>query len=720
MIYPDPITPRAFPEIVSGLDYDPFGVMPDTFPAAPRVFTTEAQIERARQRIANGVPADVKGREQLLAKCHLEEPLPPYIKGDGDHPDWGGPLLPWLNLAFCNALASQLTGDDRYRQRALEAMRLAANATSKVSKWTGHENNEATAAARAYDLLAAAPLAPDDDNIMRGMLWMFHHALDHLDHRGCNNHNVMGVSGQLAIAIALGHRQWIHDAFYGYMSMGKWRYGLIHTMRHDFLADGMQWEGTIGYHQLVLTHVCECFWMMDHCGVKLWHYEWPQSLKDEGFDEHRGWGPKGKKSLKAAFDSMIYQAFCNGDYSMLHDSGQRNVNTTSCWAPLFNTAWDVYGEMRYAWALIQTNGGVAATARDASPPWLSGHHAGLEFIRVETRDFPDVASPYKEDCDFSLMGQHVAGCSLFPVHGAAILRSDPADLQAPGVHLYWGRHWSGHRSPAALHLDIHAFGRLLTGTPFVSVGYRDLRHLTWNRTTIAHNTVTVDEAPMFPYDGEGDSIWEYDLWRDSISDSCLESFQATRMFSAVRVSNDNVYPDVKLERTVVLTKRYLLDVYQVDANRKRRLDWALHGATDMRFEGDTGEPVALGTRRGYQHMTNAVRQATGPGWANLPFRVGNAEGQVSLWMDGAPQIHLILATDPVPEGEEPPSTHNALLLRTHAAAATFVALWSFDNEQPLTADVCRKDANALAIDVHTDSGAQSWVLPSSGEIQLLQ
>lgn len=717
MMYPDPITPRAFPEILARLDYDPFHVMPEGFGAAPRVFTSGAQIERARGRVAAGVPADTEGLRQLLTSCRLGEPLPGY-KDEGGPPDWGGPLLPWLNLAFRNALAAHLTGDGRHRERALEAMRLAAAGAERISRWTGHEHNEAIAAARAYDLLAASPLNPDDDNAMRGMLWLFHHGLDYLDHRACNNHNVMNATGRLAIAVALGRRQWVHDTFYGCLSQGRWRYGLVHTLRHDFLADGMQWEGTVGYHQLVLGLVCECFRMMERCGVNLWRRQWAQSLKDEGFDEHRGWGPKGSKSLAAAFDALLYQAFTNGDYSRLHDSGEKNLAGTCCWWTVFNTAHEVYGDARYAWALKRINGGKAASADQASPPWLSGNHAGLEFVRIEAREYPEGESPFATDRDFAPAGRHVAGCSLFPVHGAAILRADPADPAAPGVHLYWGRHWSGHRSPAALHLDIHAFGRLLTSTPFVSLGYRDARHLTWNRTTIAHNTVTVDESPMFPYDAEGDSIWEYDLWRDSVSDSTLESFQASAAFSAVRVSNDNVYPNVRLERSVLLTREYVLDIYRVKAQRERKLDWALHGSEDMRFEAGKGEQVDLGSRRGYRHLARAVRQETGAEWTVLPYRVGEASGQVALWMGGSPQMSLILATDPVPEGSELPAHSSTLMLRTASAEATFAAVWSFDARRPVTAAI-RDDAGALRIDLASSRGRESWRLPQAGEFQSL-
>lgn len=720
-MYPDPITPRAHPHLLSRVGYDPFGVMPGDLPPAPRVYATSAQLSRARTRCANGIEADRQGLAKLVESCRIDEPLPPF-KDTGGPPDWGGPLLPWLNLAFRNALAAALTDDARHRQRALEAMRLAAQAAARVPAWTGHEHNEAIAAARAYDLLAASSLEPADDNAFRDMLWIFIAALNRGEHVACNNHNAMNMVGRLSIAAALGHRQWIHDTFYGLQSNGRWRYGLIHTLRHDFLADGMQWEGALGYHKLVVGMVCECFTIMSNLGVDLWKRVWPATLKDEGFDEHRGWGPKGGKLFSAAFDALLYQAFANGDYSMLHDSGLRNLRDSGTWWLLFNKAWEVYGDPRYAWALKHINRGSPARADGPVPVWFEGHLGSIEFVRIEARDIPDGEHPLTADRPISISGRHVAGCSLFPVHGSAVLRSDPADDRAPGAFLYWGPHWAGHRSPASLHLDVHACGRCLTVSPHVSSGYSDPRHLTWNRTTIAHNTVTVDETPMFPYDFEGDSIWEYDFWRDSISDGTLVSFQTEPNFKSVRAANDNVYPGVRLDRTVILTRDALLDVYRVDAERPRRLDWAMHCSPDIDFRCAGGEPVDLGNRRGYRHLTGAVRHPQYYGWIVLPIQVGETVVRLCLWLDGAPGTELLLARDPAPlknpteSKPEPDANRSALLLRTQAASTCFVAYWSFDGRDAAVEVRERGAASDLRIDVRHGTRKVAWHLPYDGQV----
>jgi len=716
-MYPDPITPRSHPHLLSKVDYDPFKVMPAEMPPAPRVFATAAQIERARARVAEGVPVDVHCLEQLLKACKLEESLP-ELQPQGINPDWGGPLMPYLHSALYNALAWHMTDNEQHRTRALEALRLAARACPHY-RWTGHEHNEAESAARAYDLLAASGLSPADDNAFRDMLWLILGGLNHGEHRSCNNHNSMNLAGRLAIGAALGHFQIIHDTWYGFEHEGLWRYGLIHILRHDFLADGMHWEGTLGYHMVVLRNVCELLSIQANLGVDLWQREWPSTVQDDSIDEHRGWGPKGLKPPTAMFDALIYQAYVNGDYTLLHDEVYGNLRDTWAWFKILNKAYDVYGESRYAWAVQHTNRGHLATKDGPVPAWFEGGNGALDFVRLETRDYPIGENPFPIDRQISLSGQHVNGCTLFPVHGAAVLRTSTTDETSPGARLYYGPHWAGHRSPAALHLDIHAHGRRLSVAPHLAgVGYEDPRHLTWVRTTISHNTVTLDGEPMFPYDFPSDSLWECDQWRDTISDGVLVQFEANDQFKVARASNDNVYTGAKLDRTVILTGDYLLDVFRVTADSPRQIDWAMHcHGIDNSFS--KCDPVDLGEKRGYRHMTDARLHPQTQGWVSLP--VGAVDrSQANLWLDGAPGAQLIIAHDtPVdnrrPIGDAfPPQPRTALILRTHASAALFVSLWSFDGDSTPTPAV----ESTAEGDIEIYVGSQLWRLPVAGPVGL--
>lgn len=723
-MYPDPITPRAHPELLAALDYDPFHVMPAALPPAPRAFAPTVQIQCARERLAAGSPIDRNCYDRLIALCELDKPLP-ELGPATDHPDWGGPMVPWLNAAFHNALAWRLNDDPRHRERALEALRRAAQVCATIGKWTGHEHHEATGAARAYDLLAGPDLTPDDDATFRTMLETLVLAMDRAGHRQCNNHNSMQMVGRLVLAAALGNRQYIHDVLYGCNRGGDgWRYGLIHLLRHDFLADGMDWEGVPGYHMLVMMMVCECFTIMENLGVDLWRRTWPALRQDDGYDEHRGWGPKGEKSLTAAADALIYQAFTNGDYSQLHDQVLGNLRATHCWWPLFNKLYAVYGEPRYAWALQHSNGGTPATVTGPVPPWFSGAYGPAEFVRVETREYPAGENPFGRDRAFSLTGRHVAGCSLFPMHGSAVLRSDADDTAAPGAYLYWGPHWAGHRSPAALHLDIHAFGRRLTTAPHLyKGGYDEPRHLTWFRTTVAHNTVAVDEQSMFPYDFPTQSLWECDHWRDTLSDGHLEQFQPEAAFKAVRASNDDVYTGVRLDRTVVLTREYVLDVYRVSAAQPRLLDWAMHVQASLADSGNC-EPLDLGQNRGYQHFMNARRHPQRGGWVALPFTLDTGSGRALVWLDGAPDARLLLAQDPELDERTPmgdlvkPQPRTCVLVRTRASSALFVSLWSFAPAAVEPLAVQGAAGTDVAVALQSNSRRQHWLLPFQGPVTL--
>lgn len=717
-MYPDPITPRAHPDLLSRLDYDPFKVMPARLPSAPRVFTTSQRIDRARARLQAGSVVDRDCFDRLVAACELDKPLPPLPPVDGP-PDWGGPLLTLLRPAFHNALAWALTDDARHRERATDALRRVGLACPYYG-WTGHEHQEAELAARTYDLLAASGLSPADDNHFRDMLWVFLAGLDKAEHRGCNNHNSMNLAGRLAVGVALSHHQTIHDSWYGCQRAGQWRYGLIHILRHDFLADGMQWEGTMGYHKVVLRNIAECLTIMENLGVDLWRREWPSTLQDEAIDEFRGWGPKGHKPLTAAFDAFIYQAFGNGDYTLLHDEVLGNLRGAGAWWRLFNKAYEVYREPRYAWALRHINRGQVATAEGPVPVWLEDSFGAMEFVRLEERDFPAGEEPFSQDRRLSLSGRHQNGCSLFPANGSAILRHDPSDANAPGARLYWGPHWAGHRSPAALHLDIHAHGRRLTTAPHLAqAGYDDPRHLTWIRTTIAHNTVTLDQQPMFPYDFPTQSLWECDRWRDGISDGTLELFQTTAAFKAVRASNDNVYPGANFDRTVVLTGDYLLDVFRVMADRPRLMDWAMH-CHDLNLDTGAGDAIDLGQNVGYRHLTNGRLHPKDGGWATLSL--GSAGEQAHIWLDGAPESQLILAQDPEVDGRtpigdaNPPQPRTSVIVRSRTAQALFVSVWNFSEAAATPVAVEGDAGTTVKIEVRTKDGTAVWTLPLEGEV----
>jgi len=713
-MYPDPISPKSHPEVLGRADYDPFGLMPRALPARPRAFVTAAQVARARElAAAGGWPR--AALDLLLANCRAGE-LPPALPVPADV----ALNRQVIGLAVRCALAHLLAGGEEFRTRGLAALRLVADACPRWTTAHGaragagslEESRLALQLAHAVDLLAAAGLEERDERAFREMLGHARSALDACPHYTCGNHNTHCLKAMLAVGAAAGDVQAIHDALYGRQCGEQWRYGLIHQLRHDLLSDGLHWEGTPGYHFYTLMALTEAACILENLGVDLWHAQLPPLQQTDGRDLHRAYGPqRGAKCLKAAFDAPLHQAFPGGLMPLLHDSGLAHLRGIHVWGPIYEAAYEAYGEPAYAWLLnlMEREYPPSARRHPALPMPLNTGTGDLDFARMRRASYPQGAFSTAPDRAISLGGRHEGGCSLFPVHGSAMLRAGQA-----GAWLYWGPHAAGHMSPAALHLDLAADGRRLTDAPR-SDGYDDPRHLTWVRTTIAHNTVTVDEASMFPYDFPTESIWEADSWRDRTSDGRLELFQPAERFKAVRASNESVYAGVRLDRTVVLTARWALDAYRVTSDAEHTLDWAMHCAGGI-APPDGASPVQLADRRGYCHLTDAV----GVEAMGRPIRVGEA---ILAPPAGA---SLIVARDPgvgKPDlGElEPPGPRTCLIVRVRAARALFLSLWPFGPEEARLEPIAADAGGDIVVRVHATGAAALCRLPlDCGPIEVSQ
>lgn len=718
-MYPDIITPRSFPDLLQRLDYDPLQVLPGPLPPHPRVLTTGTQLARARDHAAQTAWGQAV-LQLLLTNARDTGDL--STMQENLSPCWETvQQLAWL--ASRNALAFQFTGDEEFHYRALALFRLLArhyprwpvDHGSRVAREDLGEHRLAILFAETYDLLAMTSLTAEDANLFRQLLAAALPVLDDCPHRTCGNHHTSAIRARLSLGAALGDYGQLHDALYGCQRHGRWHYGLIHALRHDILSDGTHWEGAPGYHFYTLLLITEALSVLERLGIDLWQRELPAQMQDDGEDLHRAVGPRGLKTIKAAFDAPFYQIFPNGDFSLLHDSRLANIRGAWIWGTLYNRAWEVFGDPKYAWLLHRMEHDYPPASRrypDLPMPLNTGR-GDVEFVNLRDAEYPAGAFSLQRDARISLCGRHERGCSLFPVLGRALLRSAGSDTGV-GAFLAWGPHWAGHMGPASLHLDIAAGGQRVTDAPR-SGGYEDAHHLTWNRTTIAHNTVTVDEASMFPYDFETNSIWEADRWRDSISDGTLELFQPGESFSAVRAANENVYPGVRLDRTLVVADGMLLDLFRVTGDRDHRYDWAMHGLGHIPIPAGA-VPCDAGQARGYGHLA-APRTLPLTGRA-LELAWGDAALPVRLCLFAPSGSNVILAGDPAinPDSETlgeigKPGPRTAIIARVTARTALFAALWSFGPDRLSLDNLDGAADTDLCLVTRGTTGAHRWYVP---------
>jgi hypothetical protein len=731
-MFPDIITPRSFPEELEKVDYDPFRLMPEGFPVRPYIFTSPSKLATTRRLLKQkGWPAQALALLLKRAAEPCEFPENPSAAPDKS-------TQKTVMQALRNAFAGLLLGDSACRERGLELFRRLARAYPQWPIRPTHgrlpcgdigEGLFIHMAAGVYDCLAAQPLDPADDRLFRAFLESTRASSDTAGHPTCGNHGTAVLRGRLAAAAALGDRQGIHDTLYGCHRNGIWRYGLIHQLRHDFLSDGLHWERSPGYHFLTLHLVTEMADLLENLGVDLWHAKLPPLQQDDGRDLHRAYGPaKGFKSIQSAFDAACYFAFPNGQLSLFGDSGLTNLRGSYVWGTLFDFAYEAYREPRYAWVLnlAEADYPQAERAQPGLPmPFQDDWIADLSLARIRRVKYPAGQMDWSRDTPISLSGRHQGGCSLFPVYGAAVLRTRPEKLESPGAFMFWGPHTAGHQAPASLHLDLFDGGRRATDAPRSDKrGYGDPLFLTWIRTTIAHNTVTVDEKPMFPYDFETESIWECDRWRDTISDGELVLFQPDdKGFKAIRARNERVYKDVVLDRTVIATEEFILDVYRVTADRVRQFDWAMHVAGTPQWPAGTRDG-SLGDKRGFRHFSEVKRiPVKGPAFELAWTEPG---GSTHLSAVTPPRCSAWTGRDPLPASDNmhtlgdrglvPP--RHTLILRTRGTSALFVSAWSFTGK-PVPLRLVNGSAETdVVIKTGTGPKALTWLAPASpGPVQ---
>ena len=188
----------------------------------------------------------------------------------------------------------------------------------------------------------------------------------------------------------------------------------------------------------------------------------------------------------------------------------------------------------------------------------------------------------------------------FPTVGFGVLRVPASNNY--GLHnltLSYGPS-SSHGHPDKLNLDLYAFNDVLMPSPGVQFPYDSPLFKKWFRTTLAHNTLTVDQKNQV-YHPPVDDI--PDVRADQSVYGPADSAGIQRAWT------DSAYPGVTMDRAVFLNGHYLADLFAAFSASPHQYDlaWHIRGnpTSDLRFSSlPFQEPVP----DGYNALTN-VRQA---------------------------------------------------------------------------------------------------------------
>jgi len=235
--------------------------------------------------------------------------------------------------------------------------------------------------------------------------------------------------------------------------------------------------------------------------------------------------------------------------------------------------------------------------------------------------------------------------------GLGSMRTEDATIEVRS-----GMHGGGHGHPDML--NIVTFGKGHTfGVDPGSIGYGAALHREWYRSTIAHNTVCVDQQLQSNADGRVVD-WKQDA-------------QATSWKGTA-----NVYAGVTLTREVRLEANRATERFTCESADEHVYDWAFHSLGELTLSMTTSELEGrLGDENGYQHIRQIRQAASDTDWVATWTR-GNAT--LRLHVKGAPGTSLYTGVGPGPNPAEPVAM---VVIRRRGRTVVFEVDHVFDSER---------------------------------------
>ena len=370
--------------------------------------------------------------------------------------------------------------------------------------------------------------------------------------------------------------------------------GLREQMK-TFVNDGFWIEGAWGYQFYALRPIEFMALMCNKAGVDLWQQE---------------------PNIGGLLASPLGVMFPNGMLPAFNDSHEVNLYEE---APLYEPAYTALG-----------NPDFAAIDEHADRDNRNAFLFGVPSIGGAQMPKPKSA--------------------VFPEAGYATLRAPEGDLTEI---MKFGPHGGGHGHFDKLNEVIFAKGETMSVDPG-SHYYGIPIHASWDKMTVAHNTVSVDEAVQKPATGK------------------LLNWQAEQEFTTVTADAGPVYDNVNLQRTSILTSDYVLEITTAQSTdgQQHDFDWNYHNFGVQHADGSFTPYTDFPKGNGYDNLTeNQSGDATGG--LHSVFTM-DGDRAMNLWVlgDGSATTAITgLGPGPDLRVKVP-----YVIVRRHGAAAKFVAV----------------------------------------------
>jgi len=442
---------------------------------------------------------------------------------------------PATTRAYRCAMAFALTDEEQFARLAVEAVK---SVKDLVGEWGG--NTLRISAHLCFYLAAmeiiAHRLSPRQRQRLHAMVRRANDAVWAND-RGDSNWQASHNCAMLAVGLYFDEPQWVDRA------LEHETRGFVRHLRLCVRDDGLWWEGSMGYHMGTTRHLQLVAEMMRRAGTDFYDV------------------PECRRKLKAMLDVPLRAA--TGDLTVPGKNDGAVAGSLLAAAARYEIGYARFKDPAYGWLLSQA-------PRDSMEALLYG----------EAR--PRSAAPKAES-------------SVLKDSGWAVMRH-------PQSSKYWrgdglcalidcGPYGSWHGHPDAMSLDLHALGRLLLQDQGSSPnGYDPREHWQWYRSTLAHNTVTVDGVCQgFAYGGDNAPA-------EAGTGGGFDVTHLGRDVQMIEARADNLYPGAIYRRAVVTVGAdYVVDFFRVAAPGRHVFDYALHGSGWLSLDSFT-EPARQALR----------------------------------------------------------------------------------------------------------------------------
>jgi hypothetical protein len=175
-----------------------------------------------------------------------------------------------------------------------------------------------------------------------------------------------------------------------------------------------------------------------------------------------------------------------------------------------------------------------------------------------------------------------------------------------------------------------------------------------------------------------------------------------------------VYPGVRLDRTVILTEQYFLDVFRVLSREQHQYDYAMHVLGEPDVQGES-EPAEFGDDNGYRHFRDVKRWS---GWKDDCSVNWGRTGELAGWLRMPDSAILYTAKDPADSDEAHSlgglnrlSSRSNVIVRMIGKNVVYLSLWQFyGSKVSVKVDECAPE-NDIVIRTRSCEGENVLTVP---------